>query len=201
MKKNSPCFFSLLQMVFFPGMKLGIPQWLKYSHIPTPPPSSAQCTLTLLITKYVLLWRTNDSIPWHMPTKNVFLIPCSSGELRCSCVQDRSTPAFNCGSQLIATWGCCRFPKTGSFPAADQSCYEQRTLHLNVKQKQCEWVSGQQLSHINCVYFRSVAVLSQPGNKGHWRLWQLASLHALTWPRVHAANCRWWVWPHPWVLS
>lgn len=50
-------FFLLVQILPFPGMKLGIPEWLKCSRIPTPPSSSALTTLstwTLLITKYVI---------------------------------------------------------------------------------------------------------------------------------------------------
>lgn len=57
------------------------------------------------------------------PINNVFPIPCSSGGLRCPCFQGRSTPALNCGSQLIATWGHCRVPKTGKVSTQEPFIY------------------------------------------------------------------------------
>lgn len=44
---------------------------------------------------------------------NVFLIPFSSDELWCTCVQGRSTPTHYSGAQLTPTWGLCNFPQTG----------------------------------------------------------------------------------------
>lgn len=178
-------FFPLQQILSFPGMTMATLQWLKYSHIPTPPPSSSQGTLILLITRYVLLWQTDDFLSnWHTPTKNVLLIP--SGELRSPCDQGRSAPALNCGSQLVATWGHCRFPKTGKV--------SQQPISPALSKNGV-------LGNHQLFYFRWAAVLSQRVNKSLWRLWPLASPRALTLPRAHAANCRWWVWPRPWRLS
>lgn len=62
--ENISSVFLLLQILPFPGMKLGIPEGLKCSHIPAPPSSSAQTTLStwiLLMTKYVLCLRTDAS--------------------------------------------------------------------------------------------------------------------------------------------